>query len=149
VVADRCEIVLRETVADDIPIFFAFEHDPGASAMAGVPARSWDAHANHWARIMDDDTILLRTILVGGVVAGNVVSFSESFPREVGYWLGRGYWNQGIATRALAAFLTIERTRPLHGCVAAHNVASRRVLEKCGFTVVAGDAVEYELVLHS
>jgi len=30
-----------------------------------------------------------------------------------------------------------ERSRPLHARVASDNVASRRVLEKCGFRVVA------------
>jgi RimJ/RimL family protein N-acetyltransferase len=33
-------------------------------------------------------------------------------------------------------FLAIEKERPLHAHVAKHNPASRRVLEKCGFTVV-------------
>jgi RimJ/RimL family protein N-acetyltransferase len=33
--------------------------------------------------------------------------------------------------------LTVERTRPLHARVAYDNVASRRVLEKCGFRVIA------------
>ena len=148
-IADPFDIELRETVADDIPIFFDFEHDPEASAMAGIPPRSWDAHVNHWAWIMDTETMLLRTIVVDGAVAGNVVSFSEGFPREVGYWLGRDYWSRGIATHALAAFLTIERTRPLYARVAAHNIASRRVLEKCGFTVVACDDAECELVLRA
>jgi RimJ/RimL family protein N-acetyltransferase len=147
VIADPVDIVLRETAADDIPVFFGFEHDPEASAMAGARARSWNAHVNHWAWIIENDTMLLRTILVNGAVAGNVVSFSEGYPREVGYWLGRDFWNRGIATRALAAFLTIERTRPLYARVAAHNIASRRVLEKCGFTVVVCDDDECELVL--
>ena len=42
-----------------------------------------------------------------------------------------------IATDALDAFLRIDRTRPLHARVASDNAASRRVLEKCGFRVIA------------
>jgi RimJ/RimL family protein N-acetyltransferase len=55
----------------------------------------------------------------------------------VGYWLGREFWGQGIATQALALFLKEERTRPLVAHVAQHNIGSRRVLEKCGFVVVS------------
>jgi RimJ/RimL family protein N-acetyltransferase len=51
----------------------------------------------------------------------------------VGYWLGKAYWGRGIASSALALFLDDERHRPLLATVAAHNVGSRRVLEKAGF----------------
>jgi RimJ/RimL family protein N-acetyltransferase len=57
--------------------------------------------------------------------------------REVTYWIGRSFWGKGIATAALMSFLTIDPTRPLHARVAGDNVASHRVLEKCGFRVVA------------
>jgi RimJ/RimL family protein N-acetyltransferase len=57
--------------------------------------------------------------------------------REVTYWIGRSYWGKGIATGALRAFLTVDPARPLHPRVASDNVASHRVLEKCGFRVVA------------
>ena len=55
--------------------------------------------------------------------------------REVTYWIGRSYWGKGIATRALNEFLTVDPP-PLHARVAYDNVASRRVLEKCGFRVI-------------
>jgi RimJ/RimL family protein N-acetyltransferase len=53
------------------------------------------------------------------------------------YWIGRSFWGKGIATSALRAFLTVDPARPLHARVASDNVASRRVLEKCGFRVIA------------
>jgi RimJ/RimL family protein N-acetyltransferase len=34
-------------------------------------------------------------------------------------------------------FFAVERSRPLQARVASDNVASRRVLEKCGFGVIA------------
>lgn len=46
-------------------------------------------------------------------------------------------WGRGIATRALDASLTVDRSRPLYACVASDDVASCRVLEKCGFRVFA------------
>ena len=47
--------------------------------------------------------------------------------------VGREDWGRGIATRALQEFLEVEATRPLYGRAASDNVASIRVLMKCGF----------------
>ena len=38
-----------------------------------------------------------------------------------------------MATTALRLFLDLVTTRPLYAFAAKHNVASIRVLEKCGF----------------
>jgi RimJ/RimL family protein N-acetyltransferase len=43
------------------------------------------------------------------------------------------FWGRGVATEALSAFLGLEPVRPLYAGVAKHNVASIRVLQKCGF----------------
>lgn len=93
----------------------------------------------HWAKIMADDSVVLKTILFNGQVAGNLVSFEISGEREVGYWIGKEFWGKGIATKALAEFLDYVKIRPLYAHVAKHNMASRRVLEKCGFTVIGDD----------
>jgi RimJ/RimL family protein N-acetyltransferase len=74
--------------------------------------------------------------VVEGEVAGTIGSWGDPHEREITYWIGRSYWGKGIATCALGAFLTVDRTRPLHARTAYDNVASRRVLEKCGFRVV-------------
>ena len=50
-----------------------------------------------------------------------------------GVQIDRAFWGRGVATEALSAFLCVEQTRPLYAGVAKHNVASIRVLEKCGF----------------
>jgi RimJ/RimL family protein N-acetyltransferase len=52
------------------------------------------------------------------------------------YWIGRSFWGKGIATGAFGAFLAVDPSRPLQPRV-YENVASRRVLEKCGFRVIA------------
>jgi RimJ/RimL family protein N-acetyltransferase len=88
---------------------------------------------------MIDDSVLIKTILFNGDVAGNIVCFEQLGEREVGYWLGKEYWGKGIATTALIQFLEYIEKRPLYAHVAKHNIASRRVLEKCGFKVVAED----------
>jgi RimJ/RimL family protein N-acetyltransferase len=72
-------------------------------------------------------------------VAGNIVGFEQSGRSKVGYWIGKNYWGKGIATKALSQFLGHVKTRPLYAHVAKHNVASIRVLEKCGFTICGED----------
>ena len=99
----------------------------------------------HWAKILGDEAIIKRTILFDGHVAGNIVSFEQSGEREVGYWIGKRFWGKGVATEALSEFLGYMKVRPLYARVAKHNIASIRVLEKCGF-MVSGEEVE-ELVL--
>jgi len=132
-------VSLRDVTEVDLPIFFEQQLDPDATAMAAFPSRDNDTFMAHWARIMADHSVILKTILFDGQVAGNMVSFVQSGEREVGYWLGKEYWGKGIATKALAAFLEHIKTRPLYAHVAKHNIGSRRVLEKCGFTIVRED----------
>lgn len=128
-------IQLRYVQESDLPIFFEQQRDPLANQMAAFPSRDEEMFLAHWAKIMQDETIFLKTILFHGQVAGNLVSFVTSGEREVGYWLGREFWGKGIATRALTLFLQQIEERPLFAHVARHNIASVRVLEKCGFTL--------------
>lgn|SRR5688572_9369478 len=107
--------------------------------MAAFTARDEDEFMAHWTKILNDDTVVTKTVLFDDRVAGNVVSFERDGEREVGYWIGREFWGQGIATKALLEFLRHVTARPLFAHVAKHNIASIRVLEKCGF-VVYGEA---------
>ena len=107
--------------------------------MAAFPSRDREAFMAHWAKIMQDESVILKTILFEGQVAGNVLSFVLSGEREVGYWLGQEFWGKGVATQALSEFLAKMHERPLYAHVAKHNLPSRRVLEKCGFVVIGED----------
>jgi RimJ/RimL family protein N-acetyltransferase len=127
--------VLRDAIEEDIPVFFEHQNDPEAIRMAVWPPRDRDAFFEHWRRILSDDDLIAKTIVSDGEVAGNIGSFERDGKRYVGYWLGREFWGQGLATKALAE-LAAELERPLYAEVAAANVGSVRVLEKCGFTVV-------------
>ena len=130
-------VELRPVAEDDLPVLYRHQADPAATQMAAFPSRDAAAFTKHWHKILADDSVLARTVLVDGQVAGNVVSFIEGSERDVGYWLGREFWGRGVATAALRLLLREVRARPLYGRVAAGNVASRRVLEKCGFTLRA------------
>jgi RimJ/RimL family protein N-acetyltransferase len=133
------DVLLRAVIEADLPVFFEQQQDPEANAMAAFPARDQEAFMAHWTRILAEASVTTRTILRGGEVAGNVVSFDHDGQRQVGYWIGRRHWGKGVATRALSDFLAQVPTRPLYAHVAKHNVASIRVLEKCGFTVCGED----------
>ena len=118
----------------DFAVFYEHQSDPEASAMAGFPPRDRAAHIAHRGKIMRDDSTTLRTVLCDGEVAGSIVSWGGDGGPEVGYWIGKSFWNNGIATIALDEFLRLLIARPLFAHVTTHNVASIRVLEKCGFT---------------
>ncbi|MBA2781547.1 MAG: GNAT family N-acetyltransferase [Rubrobacteraceae bacterium] len=135
-------ISLRDVTEDDLPTFFDHQRDPGANHMAAFTARDPEdrvAFTAHWTKILGDESIMVKTILSDGRVAGHVLSFEQFDECEVSYWIGRKYWGKGIATVALSEFLEHVKTRPLHARVAKDNAASIRVLEKCGFIVSGED----------
>ncbi len=100
-----------------------------------------DRHAFdlHWTKILADDSIIKKTILYDDQVAGHILSFEQFGKPSVSYWIGRAYWGKGIATRALSAFLKVLKARPLYARTAKENIASLRVLEKCGFKISGED----------
>jgi RimJ/RimL family protein N-acetyltransferase len=135
------DLLLRSVVEDDLQVFFENQLDPEANHMAAFTSKDptdREAFDAHWDRILDDETVIIKTIVLDGEVAGSVLSYEESGEPEVSYWIGKAYWGRGVATLALADFLAhANLKRPIHARVAKDNVASIRVLEKCGFTTVS------------
>ena len=128
-----CTVSLRDVIETDLLTFFEHQCDPLATAMAGFPARQREAFFVHWHKILADPANINQTIVCNQQIAGNIACFPLEGEYAVGYWLGRAFWGQGIATQALTALLKLVPQRPLIAEVAQHNHASRRVLEKCGF----------------
>jgi RimJ/RimL family protein N-acetyltransferase len=124
---------LRRVEDRDIDVFFDHQADPQAVAMAAFPARDKDQFAAHWAKVRADDTLVARMIVADGMVAGHIGSWPDNGQQLLGYWVGREWWGRGVATQALALLVDEMSIRPLYAHVAAHNVGSIRVLEKCGF----------------
>ncbi len=140
-------LVLRETTLDDLPILFEHQRDPVANEMAVFPARDWDAFVALDARIRSDPTLIRRTVVVDDEVVGYLGCFGDE-QRGVGYWYDRTVWGRGIATAALAAFLVEVTERPLFAHVAATNVGSAKVLERCGFVEVDRQTTEIEEIVY-
>ncbi len=130
-------VLLRDVRENDLPTLFEHQRDPEAVRMAAFPARERSTFLGHWAGVLADTSATALAIEADGVLAGNILSWTQDGDRLVGYWIGREFWGRGIASAALQQLLAAERTRPLHAHVAAHNAASLRVLEKAGFHIVA------------
>ncbi|GAB2775608.1 GNAT family N-acetyltransferase [Streptomyces chlorus] len=134
------EIALRAVHDSDLPVFYRQSNDPQALRMAAFTAEDpadRGAFEAHWARIRTAPDVVVRTVLCDGDVVGHAAVYGAPGEREVTYWVDRAYWGRGIATAALRALLAEVTERPLHARVAADNAGSLRVLEKCGFRVVA------------
>jgi RimJ/RimL family protein N-acetyltransferase len=146
-VGESTDVVLRDVIEADLPVFFEHQRDPEAIEMAGFPPRDRDAFMAHWEKVLRDDTAITKTVLADDLVAGNIGSWEQDGRRNVGYWIGKEFWGTGVATAALRRFLDVVTTRPLYAHVVKHNAASIRVLEKCGFTPAedAGDEVVLKL----
>jgi RimJ/RimL family protein N-acetyltransferase len=114
----------------DVPIFFRHHSQL-------VPAGEDEAQfGKRWERMLQDQSVLARTILVDEEVAGYVAHFIQLEKPAISYWLDQQFWNRGVATAALQRFLRLIPTRPLYARAAFDNVASLRVLEKCDFRIV-------------
>ncbi len=132
------DVTLREVLPSDLPAFFSHQLDPDAVHMAAFTAEDpsdHDAFMARWAKIMADESMVKRTVLYDGEVAGHIVRFERSGDPEVTYWIDRALWGRGVATAALTRFLAEVRERPLYARAAKDNLASLRVLQKCGFKV--------------
>lgn len=76
-------------------------------------------------------------------VVGAIFVELRGSPGQISYWVGRNFWGQGVASRAvilLLAFLREELglTRA-EAVIASDNLPSIRVVEKCGFVASRRD----------
>ncbi|WP_260287868.1 GNAT family N-acetyltransferase [Peribacillus aracenensis] len=127
---------LREVKESDLPIFFEQQLDPAANYMAAFTSKDPTnkmAFLTHWKNILSNRDIQKMTIIHNGCVAGSILRFEQFGNPEVSYWIGKQYWGKGIATEALLNFLPKIKVRPLYARAAKDNLASIKVLEKCGF----------------
>jgi RimJ/RimL family protein N-acetyltransferase len=100
------------------------------------------ADAHRWLAMARDmqPTTFLAIEVDGAAVGGIGISPQTDVNRrsgEIGYWLGRSFWNRGITTEAVRAitedaFTRLDLVRVFTG-IFAWNAASQRVLEKCGY----------------
>ncbi len=96
-----------------------------------------------YARAMNPQTMF--AIVVDDRAVGGVAFVPqqdvERVSAEIGYWIGEAYWGRGIVTEALAAVtahaVNVHGLSRIFALPFAHNLASCRVLEKCGYVLEA------------
>lgn len=127
---------LRPVQEQDLAKIYEFQLDPEANRMAFTHPRLAAEFDAHWQQIRTDPRVAARAIVADDRLAGCISCFESEGQDSIGYWIGRGFWGKGVATRALGLLLKEVPIRPLQARVAVTNVASIRVLEKCGFAIV-------------
>jgi len=94
---------------------------------------------------MDDDPLKVFAIEMEGEVAGaiGVHPMEDIFCKnaELSYWIGETYWGKGVTTKAVMemvkyGFKNFDVNR-IFARVYGNNPASKKVLEKAGFTLEA------------
>jgi RimJ/RimL family protein N-acetyltransferase len=77
-----------------------------------------------------------EALLIGGC-GFDGFQVGKSHRAEIGYWLAKPYWGRGIVTGVVRSLCELGFSDfglvKITACVFAHNPASARVLEKCGF----------------
>lgn len=92
--------------------------------------------------------LVYPVLLKDGTNIGYVqlVPLKEGF--EVGYHIAKDYTQKGYATEALKAFLEYimphKGVEQVYGICVSENIASRKVLEKCGFQKEYEGAGKYQ-----
>lgn len=136
-------IKLREYKANDEDRLVELANNPNVSRFLvnTFPYPYTQEDARWWIQTGSRNGIT-RVIEQNGNFVGSVGAEPGSGEKRkqfgIGYWLGEPYWKRGIATEALRLFADelfqttdVER---LQAWIYADNVASKRVLEKAGFT---------------
>ncbi|MCA9168659.1 MAG: GNAT family N-acetyltransferase [Planctomycetales bacterium] len=127
------QVRIRPVGPNDLPVLYEFQLDAEANQMAFTHPRSVADFNVHWAKALDAPSVVVRAIVADGALAGSISCFECNGHHHVGYWIGKEFWGNGIATRALDLLLDEVSIRPLYARVAVANAASLRVLAKCGF----------------
>ena len=130
---------LRPIQPEDLDQFFEHQQDPEANLMAAFTARNpadRGVFDHHWNLILNDPSVIVRTIEHEGEVAGSILLFKNEEVPEISFWTARRFWGKGITTSAVDAFLAEYTARPLRARVPQDNIGSIKVLERRGFKVI-------------
>ncbi|MEF2145821.1 MAG: GNAT family N-acetyltransferase [Desulfovibrionaceae bacterium] len=134
-----------ELLAQDREAVMCMARMPWPLDMKGVLEWIEGRAGSHWRNLAVLDR---RTGQYLGGIGYGLGLDKDSGCGEVGYWIGRPFWNKGYATDALRQVLDLARidgVECLKALLFPANEASVRVLEKCGFQYV--ESLEKDLPL--
>jgi [ribosomal protein S5]-alanine N-acetyltransferase len=135
-------IILSKTIEDDLKTLYQIQIDKEANYMAAftsLESAQENMYIAKYSKFLNEPTINLQTIKVGEQIIGSISKFEMNNENEITYWIDKNFWSKGITSSALALFLQSEYARPIYGRTAFDNIASQKVLEKCGFTKIGTD----------
>jgi ribosomal-protein-alanine N-acetyltransferase len=147
-VLETQRLTLRPMTIDDAPDLEAWLPDLALYTYWGRSAHKNELHPKerfidsrpHIVRKPSLDFVWGMALKSNGKVIGEmcVINIENNRMAKVAYRLAGQYWGQGLTTEALRAAVQFcfEQTelQRLWSEVDARNIASRKVLEKCGFT---------------
>lgn len=140
-------LVIREWTQDDAEALFKYASDPDVGPRAG-----WPPHKS-----LEESRQIIRDVFSNGYTwamelkeTGEAIGCIGFYPCglsnieigendcEIGYWVAKPYWNQGLCTEALRAIVdycfNVMGYETLWSDFFVDNPASGHVMEKCGFT---------------
>ena len=147
-------ILLRPWRVSDADALFKYASDPEVGPQAGwEPHKSVEESLNiirtffsgegMWAVVLKETGEAIGC--VGYLTAANSNMKINENEGEVGYWIARPYWGQGICTEALQLVIeycfSVKNFTTLWGDYFPDNPASGRVMEKCGFADTGRETV--------
>ena len=139
-------LMLRRWEEADAEDLYRYASDPDVGPIAGWPAHksieeSFDALRNVLSREEAYAICLKEDGKAIGAISLKLKGYTDMTDRddecEIGYWLGKPFWGQGIMTEAVQemlrhAFEDCGMSKVWIGYYEGNN-RSRRVQEKCGF----------------
>ena len=138
-------LYIRRMIREDLPWLFQLHSNPEVMRYIRIPDQSQEETAEkieaifqhpNWSQGHGLYPIHFKS--TGEVIGWTLLnSFPETNLPETGYRLFPAWWGMGIATETTLAFVEYLHQQlhlPLIGaCTHQENIASQRVLEKCGF----------------
>jgi RimJ/RimL family protein N-acetyltransferase len=94
--------------------------------------------AREWMSSIAEGEFVRAVVYKSALIGATGYVANDDGSAEIGYWIGKPWWGRGFATEAASAivrhcFSSAGFTR-LTCCHFVDNAASRRVIEKLGFT---------------
>lgn len=143
---ETARTILRPWRESDAETLFKYASDPEVGPRAG-----WPPHKS-----VEESLDVIKNVFSGeGVWAVELKETGEAIgcvgylpaylsnlditddEAEVGYWIARPYWGEGLCTEAMRAVIdhcfNVKGFKTLWGDHFVENPASGRVMEKCGF----------------
>lgn len=146
-IIETLRLILRPWKESDAEYMYRYASDPDIGLSAGWPPHSSVEESREIIRTVfsapDTYAVVLKStgepIGSCGIMFGNSVHASDMKGRqaEIGYWIGKPFWGQGLIPEAVMAllhrcFTELELDAVWCGYYEG-NSKSKRVCEKCGF----------------